>query len=56
MVNDLREFSGTSWQADRIHLVRSHLGEHPWYEAVQSWPLQVPARPLSPDEAALPTA
>jgi 2'-5' RNA ligase len=45
LVTALAEFSGSAWTADRIHLIRSHLGPRPRYESLGDWPLQVPARP-----------
>jgi 2'-5' RNA ligase len=42
MVDALTDYSGSTWPADRIHLIRSHLGPHPWYESIGSWPLRVP--------------
>jgi RNA 2',3'-cyclic 3'-phosphodiesterase len=37
----LTTFTGTTWMAESIHLVRSHLSAGPpQYEALASWPLQ----------------
>lgn len=38
----LTEYSGSTWPADRIHLIRSHLGAQPRYESIGSWPLRAP--------------
>ena len=43
LIAGLAGYSGTAWTADRVHLIRSHLGPQPWYESVGDWPLQVPA-------------
>jgi RNA 2',3'-cyclic 3'-phosphodiesterase len=40
LVAALADFSGTPWTADRIHLIRSHLGPQPWYESLGNWPLR----------------
>jgi 2'-5' RNA ligase len=47
LVAALADFSGQSWTADRVHLVRSRLGatEQPRYSTLGSWPL----RPGGPD-------
>ncbi len=39
MIEKLAAFEGTPWQANEIHLVRSHLGAEPRYETLQTWPL-----------------
>jgi 2'-5' RNA ligase len=38
----LPELRTTEWSADSIHLVRSHVGPHPTYETMGSWPLREP--------------
>ncbi len=42
LVAALADFSGPSWTADRVHLVRSRLGatEQPRYSTLGSWPLR----------------
>jgi RNA 2',3'-cyclic 3'-phosphodiesterase len=40
LVAALTDFSGTPWTADRIHLIRSHLGPRSRYETLGSWPLR----------------
>lgn len=45
LVTALAQFSGSVWTADRIHLIRSHLGPRPRYESLGDWPLRPPARP-----------
>ncbi|MEU9891511.1 RNA 2',3'-cyclic phosphodiesterase [Sphaerisporangium sp. NPDC051011] len=35
----LKEFAGTSWRADAVHLMRSHPGPKVRYEPVGCWPL-----------------
>jgi len=45
LVDALTEYSGSTWPADRIHLVRSHLGPRPRYESIGSWPLRAPGPP-----------
>jgi RNA 2',3'-cyclic 3'-phosphodiesterase len=45
LVMELAEYSGAAWTAERIHLIRSHLGPQPRYESLGDWPLRVPARP-----------
>jgi RNA 2',3'-cyclic 3'-phosphodiesterase len=42
LVDALGEYSGRTWPADRIHLIRSHLGPQPRYESIGSWPLRAP--------------
>jgi 2'-5' RNA ligase len=42
LVDALTGYSGSIWPADRIHLVRSHLGPQPRYESIGSWPLRAP--------------
>ena len=51
LVARLAGYSGMAWPADRVHLIRSHLGPSPWYESVGDWPLKAPVRP--PAEAGL---
>jgi 2'-5' RNA ligase len=41
----LKDYVGAPWQADAIHLIRSHVGPQPWYESLGSWPLRVSAHP-----------
>ena len=40
MVEALETYEGTPSAADRIHLVRSHLGAEVRYESLRSWPLR----------------
>ncbi|HEY2442562.1 MAG TPA: RNA 2',3'-cyclic phosphodiesterase [Streptosporangiaceae bacterium] len=40
LVAALTDYAGPSWPADRIHLIRSHLGTSPRYDTVASWPLR----------------
>jgi 2'-5' RNA ligase len=49
LVDELAAFAGTPWLADRIHLIRSHPGPRPAYEALTSWPLgrRGPAAPAA---------
>jgi RNA 2',3'-cyclic 3'-phosphodiesterase len=44
LVAALAGYQGQPWTADRIHLVRSHLGEatRPRYSTLASWPLRAP--------------
>lgn len=42
LVDELKGFCGSVWPADRVHLIRSHLGPRPWYESIGSWPLRAP--------------
>jgi RNA 2',3'-cyclic 3'-phosphodiesterase len=42
LVDALAAFSGSTWPAGRIHLIRSHLGPRPRYESIGSWPLGAP--------------
>lgn len=42
MVEKLATFEGTPWEANEIHLVRSHLGGDPRYETLRTWPLRAP--------------
>jgi RNA 2',3'-cyclic 3'-phosphodiesterase len=44
LVAALAGYQGQSWTADRIHLVRSHLGAatQPRYATLASWPLRAP--------------
>jgi 2'-5' RNA ligase len=46
LITALAGYAGTTWTADRIHLIRSHLGPRPRYESLGDWPLRVPAHPL----------
>lgn len=39
VVAALGGFSGATWLAAEMHLIRSHAGPKPWYETVNSWPL-----------------
>ncbi len=43
LVSELAGYAGRTWTADRIHLIRSHLGPQPWYESLGDWPLRAPA-------------
>ena len=47
LVAMLDAYQGQPWIADRVHLVRSHLGatEHPRYTSLASWPLRTPPVP-----------
>jgi 2'-5' RNA ligase len=47
LIAELRGFTGTTWTADRVHLIRSHLGPDTWYESIGDWPLQPPAHPAA---------
>jgi 2'-5' RNA ligase len=40
LLTDLRDYEGTPWVADEIYLIRSHLGAHPRYETLGTWPLR----------------
>jgi 2'-5' RNA ligase len=40
LVTELQSYAGAPWTAERIHLIRSHLGARPQYETVGSWPLR----------------
>ena len=40
LIGALADFSGSAWTAERIHLIRSHLGPQPWYESLGNWPLR----------------
>jgi len=51
LVAELAGYSGMTWPADRVHLIRSHLGPNPWYESIGAWPLKAPVR--QPTEAGL---
>lgn len=35
----LADYRGPVWRAERVELIRSHLGPHPTYDHLQSWPL-----------------
>ncbi len=39
LVSSMSAFRGHEWQADAVHLVRSHLGSHVRYEQVAVYPL-----------------
>jgi RNA 2',3'-cyclic 3'-phosphodiesterase len=43
LIDALAGYSGQTWPADRIHLIRSHLGQQPRYESIGSWPLRAAA-------------
>ncbi|MEU7989427.1 RNA 2',3'-cyclic phosphodiesterase [Streptosporangium canum] len=43
LVEDFGSFAGTGWEADAVHLVRSHLGAAVRYETVAEYPLVAPA-------------
>ncbi|HEY1914052.1 MAG TPA: RNA 2',3'-cyclic phosphodiesterase [Streptosporangiaceae bacterium] len=45
LIAQLKGYVGATWQADAIHLIRSHAGPQPWYESLGSWPLRVSAHP-----------
>ncbi len=45
LIAELNGFTGTAWTADRVHLIRSHLGPETWYESIGDWPLRAPAQP-----------
>ena len=40
LVETLRGFNGSVWQADRIHLIQSHPGPRPSYQTIAGWPLR----------------
>jgi len=42
LVAALTGFVGTPWTVSLIHLIRSHPGPRPTYEALASWPLGLP--------------
>lgn len=44
LVQALSGCAGSPWTADRIHLVRSHLGPNPRYETLEAWSLGGPAQ------------
>ncbi len=48
LVDALRGFSGSAWQADRVNLVLSHTGPPSSHETIASWPL----RPDAPRRSA----
>lgn len=50
LVAALAAYQGQPWTADRIHLIRSHLGTvgKPRYATLGSWPLRVPDRDAGP--------
>lgn len=39
LVDSMRSFNGLGWQAEAVHLVRSHLGPHVRYEPLSAYPL-----------------
>jgi 2'-5' RNA ligase len=39
LLDELAGYAGTPWVAGEIYLIRSHLGAHPRYETLGSWPL-----------------
>ncbi|WP_449064672.1 RNA 2',3'-cyclic phosphodiesterase [Planomonospora algeriensis] len=39
LVEALGSFAGSAWEADTVHLMRSHLGGRVRYETVERWPL-----------------
>ncbi|MEU9831542.1 RNA 2',3'-cyclic phosphodiesterase [Streptosporangium sp. NPDC048047] len=43
LVDAFAAFAGSSWEADTVHLVRSHLGATVRYEKVGDYPLAAPA-------------
>jgi 2'-5' RNA ligase len=45
LISELSGYAGAAWTADRVHLIRSHLGPQPWYESIGDWPLRAPACP-----------
>jgi RNA 2',3'-cyclic 3'-phosphodiesterase len=45
LIAELSGFAGTAWPADRVHLIRSHLGPDTWYESIADWPLRATAQP-----------
>ena len=45
LIAELIGFTGTAWTADRVHLIRSHLGPDTWYESIGDWPLQPAGHP-----------
>lgn len=51
LVAALGGYQGPPWTADRIHLVRSHLGaaEQPRYTTLGSWPLRLPDSDPGPE-------
>lgn len=40
LVDALQRYEGPRWTASELHLLRSHLGAHPHYDTVASWPLR----------------
>jgi 2'-5' RNA ligase len=56
LVEALREFVGTPWTADALHLVHSRLGAGPGgaaaHELIATWPLGRPAAPADPAPSA----
>lgn len=40
LVQALAGFTGATWQAGQVHLIRSHLSPRPRYETVGTWPLR----------------
>ncbi|MBG0814766.1 hypothetical protein HS045_11250 [Planomonospora sp. ID82291] len=43
LVEALAPFAGGPWEADAVHLMRSHLGGRVRYETVERWPLRARA-------------
>ncbi|MGW4667525.1 RNA 2',3'-cyclic phosphodiesterase [Streptosporangium sandarakinum] len=43
LVDAFAAFTGSSWEADAVHLVRSHLGATVRYETIEEYPLAAPA-------------
>lgn len=39
LIEALGPFRGSAWRAERVHLLRSHLGPPVRYESLASWPL-----------------
>lgn len=39
VVDALGVFTGSTWLAGEMQLIRSHAGPKPWYEALATWPL-----------------
>jgi RNA 2',3'-cyclic 3'-phosphodiesterase len=48
LVAALAGYQGQPWTADRVHLIRSHLGAAPRYVTLASWPLRAPDRKADP--------
>jgi RNA 2',3'-cyclic 3'-phosphodiesterase len=60
LVDVLASHTGPAWPADRIHLIRSHQGEHAgeqnWYESIGSWPFSARGADPGPQPVAGPRA